>query len=513
MKRIITILLFVISVSLLVSALAEDNSIIAQGKTGNATYRITRTQDNSLLYKLSITGSGKMGDYDTYSAPWSPYRDRIKEIEISDGITYIGLWNFYGIDLVETIIIPNSVTKIRSNAFSNCRSLKTVVLPEKLTLIDFSMFRDCISLSSVEIPETVETIGIDAFCNCSSLNNVVFPSHLKEIGSSAFYGCKNLRNISIIPDSVTQIGALAFSDCAFETVEIPEKVSMFDYSVFQNCKNLKTIIIPSNVTKLKGTFLGCESLEKVIMEYGLISIGENTFRRCYSLKTVYLPESVIKIEKNAFLQNDKLMFLYIPDSVTNIEEEAIQSEVIICCHSNTYAEEWAAGNNHMYIIIEGEITQETLENMLVNSHSVSYRITKNTYGQKEMSTDSMKISIRKNTTIKLIMEFNGWYFAETEDGKRCFIEKENIQGVNVPVGPSTGHASSSTIIAQIEVNDLYLRNSNGTVIASTKKGDNIEILGYDVSSGMFIAEFGGHTGFIKGTGLNISKNELLEYFK
>ena len=54
-------------------------------------------------------------------------------------------------ELIETLVIPNSVSTISSYSFVDCVSLKEVVIPESVTSIEPHAFKNCGSLSSVEV--------------------------------------------------------------------------------------------------------------------------------------------------------------------------------------------------------------------------------------------------------------------------------------------------------------------------------------------------------------------------
>lgn len=75
---------------------------------------------------LEITGTGSMYDYDTNMtlSPFSVYLENIKTIIIEDGITSIGSYAFYDIDVYIdepsiSVIIPISITVINDYAFNN----------------------------------------------------------------------------------------------------------------------------------------------------------------------------------------------------------------------------------------------------------------------------------------------------------------------------------------------------------------------------------------------------------
>ena len=54
-------------------------------------------------------------------------------------------------ELIETLVIPNSVSTISSYSFVDCGSLKEVVIPESVTSIEPHAFKNCGSLSSVDV--------------------------------------------------------------------------------------------------------------------------------------------------------------------------------------------------------------------------------------------------------------------------------------------------------------------------------------------------------------------------
>lgn len=75
--------------------------------------------------------------------------------------------------------------------------------------------------------------------------------------------------------------------------------------------------IPSTVTAIqKGAFYGCESLTKIALPKGLITIGENAFENS-GLTTVEIPNSVVMIEKQAF-SNCKIDTVVLPESLVSI---------------------------------------------------------------------------------------------------------------------------------------------------------------------------------------------------
>lgn len=75
------------------------------------------------LEKVTILKGPNDATSDLYSPdntmclPWYVAKDSVKEIVFEDGIKYIGSYNLYGNTVLESITIPESVTKINANAF------------------------------------------------------------------------------------------------------------------------------------------------------------------------------------------------------------------------------------------------------------------------------------------------------------------------------------------------------------------------------------------------------------
>lgn len=98
-------------------------------------------------------------------------------------------------DKLESVVIPEGVTKIANNAFTACTKLKSVVLPEGLTSIGKMAFWNCKSLESVVIPSTVTEIGSYAFSDCVNLKSVTLPKSFEsqpDVVANIFDGCLNV---------------------------------------------------------------------------------------------------------------------------------------------------------------------------------------------------------------------------------------------------------------------------------------------------------------------------------
>ena len=134
-------------------------------------------------------------------------------------VTMIGTDAFLGLNIT-SVTIPDSVTVIRSRAFSDCRNLTNINIPSSITFIGNYAFSNCESLTSITIPSSVTSIEESAFSRCSKLSSISIPDSISSIPAMAFNSCTDLATVSI-PNSVTSIGYRAFYNCS--------KLSTVDY--------------------------------------------------------------------------------------------------------------------------------------------------------------------------------------------------------------------------------------------------------------------------------------------
>lgn len=186
-------------------------------------------------------------------------RDRIKNIVISDGISYIEQDAFYDCINLESITIPDSVTEIGSYAFAYCKRLTNITIPNSVIYIDEGAFDGCNNLTSITIPGSVTEIGYKAFYYCQSLTSIIIPDSVTSIGAATFEGCTSLTSV-MLGNSVTSIGDYAFAFCtSLTSITIPDSVTSINKRAFNGCTSLTSVTIPNSVTSIgDATFYGCD---------------------------------------------------------------------------------------------------------------------------------------------------------------------------------------------------------------------------------------------------------------
>jgi len=90
--------------------------------------------------------------------------------------------------------VPDGVTSIGSNAFSECASLANITIPDSVTNIGFRAFSWCTGLSSITIPNKVTSIEDRAFEFCTRLTRLYFKGNAPNPGADVF---NNDYNVTI----------------------------------------------------------------------------------------------------------------------------------------------------------------------------------------------------------------------------------------------------------------------------------------------------------------------------
>ena len=232
-------------------------------------------------------------------------------VNIPNSVTTIGQEAFLGCTSLSSIDIPNSVITIGDWTFSNCTSLNSIIIPNSVTSIGKMAFNCCINLESINIPNSVTLIGGGAFYGCTKLNSVILGNSVTTIEDSAFFGCTSLNSI-VIPNSVTLIGYGAFGECSnLSSIVVVEDNPVFDSR--ENCNAIIeietnsliigciTTIIPNSVTSIGAyAFADCANLSSITIPNSITFIGEYAFEDCTSLNSVIIGNSVTEIDFQAF---------------------------------------------------------------------------------------------------------------------------------------------------------------------------------------------------------------------
>ena len=299
---------------------------------------------------MTISGSGDMTDY-KYSTrtPWFKYRDKIKKVNITSGITRVGTNTFYGCTNLTEVTGCANVKSIGINTFRNCPILTKVAGCTKCTLVEqyafcgsnkFSTigstagtvnlpaatkiggytFYECKGIKKLVTASVMAYIGTRSFSNCTAMTEVTVGSACKTIGSYAFCGNTSLTKVNGCA-GLTGIGDFAFyANGKLTTVAGCTKVANVGKSIFRNCATLTQVGATAGQIKFPAAkavgeyaFSGCKAAKIIDLGSNLGSIGQYAFQNTSSLTKLYIRSAnLTTVEDNAFKGTKATGVTYVP---------------------------------------------------------------------------------------------------------------------------------------------------------------------------------------------------------
>ena len=263
-------------------------------------------------------------DGQSYSVTSIQYRafrgcSGITDVSIGDNIRTIDEGAFMQCEQLKSVSIPASVISIDKQAFAFTH-LETISIPNSITKLAESIFAHDIYLTSVYIPSSVTSIGENAFYNCHSLPSIVIPGSVKAIGAQAFHDCDGLTVVTSLIEEPFSL--------------VSEKFG-FPVKVFGTKSYNATLYVPAG-TKAKYEATEGWNLFKNIVEMEPYDVlGDNTvaahFLEPDEEGKIEIPETVeidgktytvTEIAANAFKDNKELTEVTIPGTVTTIGDGA-----------------------------------------------------------------------------------------------------------------------------------------------------------------------------------------------
>ena len=153
---------------------------------------------------------------------------------------------------------------------------------------------------------------------------------MSELPVFMFSGCENLKSV-VLPKDLTVLPANVFDGCvSLKEIDLPDGLLEIHGGAFRN-SGIESITLPAGLTKLGegtlnyvgGAFEGCEKLGSILIPKSVIEIGIKCFYGCTGITEIEIGNSVEKIGKDAFVGCQQLTELVIPDSVVKFEFNSI----------------------------------------------------------------------------------------------------------------------------------------------------------------------------------------------
>ena len=216
--------------------------------------------------------------------------NKFHTVLVVSGITEIGLAAFRGSEM-EELILPSSVTDLKSYCFAGCTKLKRVscaaTTPPSVASGRPSFYG--VDLSKVKL--YVPSSSVSAYKehsywkNFGSIEAIPETVDLKQFGSVR-YDLNSTGSATVVNFDATTLPP---------NVHIPDFIAYngFEYRVtsiadfaLQNCE-LSTLDLPTDISYIGSyAFQGCQNLVEVFMDKAIKNIGSNPFKGCTSLQKV-----------------------------------------------------------------------------------------------------------------------------------------------------------------------------------------------------------------------------------
>lgn len=225
------------------------------------------------------------------------YMGLSKDVRVREGTVKINDAVFMNNTVIESVVIPDSVTSIGLKAFNGCSKLKSITIGSGLKELASDAFAALPSLERITVAggnthyraennimysKDGKTLLLCAAKN--GLTTLDIASGVTEIGDWAFSYHDTLR-FAVIPEGVVSIGAYAFYECrAMEYFYGSQTLQ----SLGERVLSFATSVNPSDKTETRH----CDVL-KTVMLYGSVkTIGNYAFYGQYGIESAYFKATV-----------------------------------------------------------------------------------------------------------------------------------------------------------------------------------------------------------------------------
>jgi len=189
-------------------------------------------------------------------------------------------------------VIPDSVTEIGNGAFRFCNELTKLTVGKGITVIENSLLFHCENIETVILPETFTKLDGGAF-KYSGIKYIDIPDSVTYLGCEAMTGCDRLETVNI-GKGVSFIHEIAIHSPMLKAVNVDSENGYFSDvdGVLFNKDKTELLLYPSNKSGEEYHIPGSVKTIKI----GALSYAKH-------LEKVYVGSGVEKIEEGNFYEN------------------------------------------------------------------------------------------------------------------------------------------------------------------------------------------------------------------
>ena len=313
------------------SVFTVDSNGVLTGYTGDPNDLVIPETVNGVTVKGIADELFRVTDYTEYG---------FKTVQLPDTLESIGAQAFAGNILLESIVIPASVTEIGEGAFSTCSELSSIVFEEGTAplTVGVSAFEGT-SATDVTIPARLTELPRYCFADCDGGSGYVkIHKDVTVIGQEAFLNRSNQGGFTsiIFEEGGTEALRLeqqALAGARFGAVEVPARCNFIGFACMQNCKYLTSLTFETRTEPMQWgantaaggpfTFAGCDQLTSVVIP-GSLGTFKGSFQDCLKLTSVTFEEGITEIGDYAFWAAG-ITSVTIPASCTRVGYAAFQN--------------------------------------------------------------------------------------------------------------------------------------------------------------------------------------------
>ena len=323
--------------------------IVIPGKVqtiGNHAFEYCRSLTN-----IEIPGSVEtIGDY-AFSDAWE-----LKTVTLNEGLKSIGEKAFNSSGTTEVLNVPSTLQSIGIDAFKDfkCKNvhisdlcawcnidfgnaysnpatyskrlylngemIENLVIPESVSAIKDYAFYWNRALKSVKFNEALQSIGVCAFFNCGSCTTLEIPGNVTYIDKTAFADI-SIKNLTFAygPKPIVFDGVNGFSTISTRSLSCDRPLE----SLNLDFNNLESLTIGNSVKEIPAAkFKEASKLASLTLGNSLTTIGDEAFSGCSAITEVIIPPSVETIGASAFAGSNNLTSIIMGHNVATIGEKA-----------------------------------------------------------------------------------------------------------------------------------------------------------------------------------------------
>lgn len=339
-------------------------------------------------------------------------------------------------DKITSITFPGTLKNIDFGSTFGIKALKTLVFSEGVEGVNGCIIQEFPNLTSISLPSTFNRFGPYAFHGTTALKHIDIPANVSIIASNAFSE-SGLEEIDLSHLNVNDL-YFTFQNCKqLKSVKLPKNITKIGQGTFESCGSITEIDIPASVTLIDTCAFSGTSIESIVLPVNLKEIGPRAFSST-KLKEVVIPYGVEKIEHFAFSDCPSLKSLYVPDTVTSFDARTIddsQNAIVYCTDNSPTAS----------VCKRHEISYLT-DNSVNSGITVLYngtRISFHAYGQNPELLNS-----RTLVPLRSIFEAMGAQVS-WDDTTSTAIAKRNGVEIKIQIGASEIYKDGQAIAVDV----------------------------------------------------------------